>query len=255
MAKGFKHGAGGASALNFKIVGGAIQPGNPKENTIWVNTETEISGWVVSAEEPGEPVGGMVWVSTGISGGVEFNALKKNGIQISPIYAKQYVDGAWVDKTAKIYQGGAWKEFIAYLYNKGDECTDLTGGWVAAAIKPAGAGSTAVSPAIKKDTNSITVSITSGYENYRIGYLATVKSIDLTNYSKITINVTKFSINGDICVSDRKTSGFSAAASMKLSVGVNVLDISSLNGKYYVLLGMGGHEGTASFTFDEIYLS
>ena len=245
---------GGGGGLNFSVVGRTSQPVNPKENTIWVNTETEISGWVFSAEEPGEPSEGMVWVSTGISGGVEFNALKKNGIQISPIYAKQYVDGAWVDKTAKIYQGGTWKELITYLYNKGDERTTLTGGWVATAIKPSGAGSTAVKPSVTKNTDSITVSLTSGYENYRIGYLATVKSIDLTNYSKITINVTKFSINGDICVSDRKTSGFSGAASMKLSVGVNVLDISSLNGKYYVLLGMGGHEGTASFTFDKVYL-
>ena len=49
MAKGFKHGAGGVSALNFKIVGGTEQPVDPKENTLWVNTQTEISGWVVSA--------------------------------------------------------------------------------------------------------------------------------------------------------------------------------------------------------------
>lgn len=255
MAKGFKHGAGGASALNFKIVGGAIQPGSPKENTLWVNTETEISGWVFSAEDPGEPAEGMVWIYTGISSTVEFNALKKNGIQVYPISAKQYISGAWANVTAKSYHGGAWKEFITYLYNKGDECTDLTGGWAATATKPSGSGSTAVSPAVTKNTDSITISLSSGYENYRIGYLATSKSIDLTQYSKITINVTKFSINGEIIVSNSKASGFTKTASMRLSVGVNVLDISSLNGKYYVLLGMGGHEGTASFTFDEIYLS
>ena len=254
MAKGFKHGAGGVSALNFKVVGGTSQPVNPKENTIWVNTQTEISGWVFSASEPESPVEGMVWISTGISGGVEFNALKKNGIQICPIYAKQYADGAWVGKPAKSYHDGEWNEWITYLYNKGDECTDLTGGWVATATKPSGSGSTAVTPTVKKDTNSITVSLTSGYPNYKIGYLATVKSIDLTNYSKITINVTNFSIDGGIEVSNSKGSGFTRIAHTNLSAGKNVLDVSSLSGSYYVLVGMGGHEGTASFTFDEICL-
>ena len=245
---------GGGGGLNFKVVGGTSQPVNPKENTIWVNTDTGISGWVFSAEEPGEHAEGMVWIYTGISSAVDFNALKKNGIQVYPVSAKQYVGGAWVSVTAQTYQDGAWKGWITYLYNTGDEWTDLTGGGVATATKPAGTGSTAVIPSVTKNTDSITISLYSGYENYRIGYLATVNSIDLTNYSKLTINVTNFSINGDICVSDRKTSGFSSAASMKLSVGVNVLDISSLNGKYYVLLGMGGHEGTASFTFDKVYL-
>lgn len=114
MAKGFKHGAGGASALNFKIVGGAIQPGNPKENTIWVNTQTEISGWAFSATEPGSPVEGMVWILTGTSSKVEFNVLKKNCVQVYPISAKQYVSGAWVDVTAKSYQGSEWVDWIMW---------------------------------------------------------------------------------------------------------------------------------------------
>ena len=245
---------GGGGGLNFKVVGGTSAPSSPKENTIWVNTSVAITGWVFSATAPSSPAAGLVWIPTGESSAVDFNALKKNGIQVYPVSAKQYVGGAWVDMTAKIYQGGAWKELITYLYNKGDECTDLTGGWAATAAKPSGSGSTAVSPAVTKGTDSITLSMYSGYGNYRIGYLATAKSIDLTNYSKITINVTKLSVKGEIIVSNSKTSGFSKAASMQFSVGANMLDISSLNGKYYVLLGMGGHEGTASFTFDKVYL-
>ena len=122
MAKGFKHGAGGVSALNFKIVGGAIQPGNPKENTLWVNTETEISGWVFSATEPKIPVEGTVWISTGTSSTVEFNALKKNGIQIYPISAKQYISGAWAIVDAYLYNGSEWVQFsstIVWIYDNG----------------------------------------------------------------------------------------------------------------------------------------
>ena len=53
MAKGFKHGGGAAAApLNFKVVGGTSRPSAPGENTIWVNTATEISSWVLSPAEP-----------------------------------------------------------------------------------------------------------------------------------------------------------------------------------------------------------
>lgn len=53
MAHGFKHGGGGAGAgLNFKIVGGTTEPANPSENMIWVNTDAEITEWVISAINP-----------------------------------------------------------------------------------------------------------------------------------------------------------------------------------------------------------
>lgn len=44
--------SGGGSELNFSIVGGTAQPTNPKENTIWVNTDAEITGWHFCAKEP-----------------------------------------------------------------------------------------------------------------------------------------------------------------------------------------------------------
>lgn len=42
----------GGQDLNFDIVGGTSQPANPKGNTIWVNTDTAITGWEFSANEP-----------------------------------------------------------------------------------------------------------------------------------------------------------------------------------------------------------
>ena len=124
------YGFGGDNTLNFKIVGGIAEPFYPKENTIWVLTENEINGWIFSAKEPETKTEGMVWICTGTSSPVEFNALKNNCVQVYPISAKQYIDGAWVSKTAKSYQNGSWKDFIAFLYNAGDEFTDITGGWV-----------------------------------------------------------------------------------------------------------------------------
>lgn len=112
MAKGFKHGAGGGGAsLNFKVVGNP-QPENPKENTIWVNTDVEITDWIFSASEPENPTEGMVWFSTATSSYVEFNALKKNGITVYPLYTMQYVNGAWIEVTAKLWQNSEWVDLI-----------------------------------------------------------------------------------------------------------------------------------------------
>ena len=39
--------------LNFEIVGGTTEPSNPAENTIWVNTDTEITSWFFGNEYKG----------------------------------------------------------------------------------------------------------------------------------------------------------------------------------------------------------
>lgn len=105
----------GGTSLNFKVVKNP-QPANPSENTIWVNTDQKITSWIFSATELQSPSEGSVWFKTGTSSPVAFNALKKNGIQVYPLSAKQYISGAWVDKTAKSYQGGAWLDWITSVY-------------------------------------------------------------------------------------------------------------------------------------------
>lgn len=121
-------GFGGGAGLNFKVVGGTSQPTNPRENTIWVNTSTTITDWVFSATQP-EAVTGRVWFLVSTSSVSEFNALKKNGIQIYPIYAKQYVSGSWKNVTAKSYQNGAWREWSKTILPASDILSRLlTGG-------------------------------------------------------------------------------------------------------------------------------
>lgn len=123
--------AEGGGGLNFKVVAGLTQPGSATENTIWVMTD-KISGWIFSAVQPEAPEEGMVWFSTGTSSLVEFNALKKNAIQVYPILAKQYVGGVWVDVSANNYRDGEWVPWWnGVLYDNGDQYTGITGGWVA----------------------------------------------------------------------------------------------------------------------------
>lgn len=114
MAKGFKHGAGGTS-LNFKVVGNP-QPETAKENTIWVNAD-KINNCYFSATQPENMVDHDIWFPIGTSSAVAFSATKKNPIMVYPISAKQWVNGALVDKTAKSYQGGKWVDWIVYIFN------------------------------------------------------------------------------------------------------------------------------------------
>ena len=116
-----------SETLNFKVVGGTSAPSSPAANTIWVNTSTSITSWVFSATQPSGS-NGMVWFSVGTSSTAKFNALKKNGIEVYPIRANQYVNGAWVGKTAKTYQSGKWVDWATSLYKAGDV---NTAGWSA----------------------------------------------------------------------------------------------------------------------------
>lgn len=123
-------GGGGGGGLNFAIVGGLTQPTSPKENTIWVKTETKIPGWAFSPTEPTNPEGGMVFFKTDLTSSVGFNALRKNEIAVLPTSAQQFVDGQWKNVESHIYIGGQWVQFsfeALYLYNKGEIFTDVIG--------------------------------------------------------------------------------------------------------------------------------
>lgn len=101
-------------SLRFEVVGNP-KPENPKANTIWVDTDVEITGWDFSAAEPANPVDGMVWFAVGTASTVAFNALKENSVMVYPLSAKQYVSGAWVNVTAKSYLDGEWVDWVPSL--------------------------------------------------------------------------------------------------------------------------------------------
>lgn len=182
------HWYAGEADLNFAVIGGTSTPSNPVENTVWVNTDTDIKDWQFSETQPSERTdgtplsGGEVWFSTGLNTKIKFNALKKHNITVSPNGCKQYIDGVWVDKIAMIYQSSVWIDFRTCLFLNGDECTDLTGGW-----KTTGMGVNAAIPNVRALTiakldSAIMASQTA---EDRCGILYTAKKIDLTNYTKL----------------------------------------------------------------------
>ena len=118
-------GGGGGSSLNFKVVGGTSAPTSPSENTIWVNTSNDITGWAFSTTTPAASEG-LVWFAIGSSSSVAFNAIKKNGLWVYPGGCQQYISGVWVAKTAKTYQSGSWKDWMYWLYNTGVKKVEFT---------------------------------------------------------------------------------------------------------------------------------
>ena len=119
--------------MNYCVVGSETQPEQATENTIWVNTNVPVTKHKFSKKEPKNPIEGMVWFATGDGSNVAFDRLSMDGVEydeIAPFRCAQYVNGSWVDKTAKSYQGGKWVDWWnGELFDNGNQFENITGGW------------------------------------------------------------------------------------------------------------------------------
>lgn len=247
----------GGVELNFKVVGGETEPVDPAENTILVNTPEEITSWIFSAEEPEGPEPGAVWFTVGLQSPVEFNALKENNIQVYPLYAKQYVDGAWVDKTAKIYQNGKWFAVLpkGVLFYNGQENEFLTGGIIfinGSSYPTMGTGS--------KGNDAITLTV-----GHFASIMAVTDLVDLTEYDKLTVDISKFTVNNsnnfvELGVSidrgaESVVEGNNILAKIRVSgTGKCILPIADIDQKAYCYVRIWSWDtfnGTASVEFTD----
>lgn len=220
----FNTSGGGGAALNFRVVGGTTAPSNPSENCIWVNTSVPFTNWVFSADEPSPAEAGMVWIISGTSSQVAFNALKKNCIQVYPISAKQYVSGAWVDKTAKSYQNGAWADWYVWdgeLFDNGEQYEDVTGGWVCTASSQT-AGTISDGKIIIGNSQSLR---TANAINNCGKYTKLCCQVDSVSGQYHTMIITKTPHN-------YSTGGYYGEVSVKS--GLNYMDISAIDEDFYV---------------------
>ena len=232
-------GGSGGNILNFKIVGGTTQPANPTENMIWVNTDQEITDWTFSVDEPENPVEGMIWIQTGTSKAVKFNSLKQHNLQVYPILTKQYIQNIWNNKVSKIYQDNQWIEWIQYIYYLGEQFTNITDGWVTTMNSNGN---------VVYNDNNITITVTKNTTSSSSTVCSTNKPIDLTDYSKLTVNIIDNNSTAGygltLFVSKNKVTTYeghhaTTARAAAETIGENTLDISGLTGEYYIGLYTG----------------
>ncbi len=235
---------GGGTSLNFDVKSYATEEAllsaTPKENTIGIITEHKITGWVFAATEPTEPVEGMVWISTGTSSAIEFNALKKNALQVYPISAKQYVGSAWMSVTAMNYHDAKWYDWVTYYYDNGDECESNGGLWTNSGYSRSGYS---LLPPTKEDSYILVKGNGGSTAN---GFAGKEESVNLTDKDSITavvVNVAGESGYMLVLSSQKFSSPTNAAAYVQLPGNTEeetiVLDISELSGSYYIAFMTG----------------
>ena len=89
--------SGGGGGLNLKVVGGTTRPTNPRENTIWANTTTAITGYVLSPTQPETGTEGLVWL--------------KNAVLLHLASGRLYSGGKWLNINAFVYANNVWTQF------------------------------------------------------------------------------------------------------------------------------------------------
>lgn len=148
-----------------------------------------------------------------------------------------------------------------YLYNKGDQCTALTGGWKAYAYKNEGSGSGTYTPTVTFGTSSVTVKMSKNSDDgYRAGSMFTEKTIDLTKVKTLSIDVSSLEGSGGMValrIASTKTNNFAFPAMVEITAtGKTPLDVSSLSGSYYVAVeisGVGSGGSTRTVVISSIY--
>lgn len=192
----FNMNSGGGTALNFAVKAYATEAellaAVPKENTIGIITTAPITSWIFSTTEPEAYAEGMVWISTATKSPAEFNALKKNAIQVYPVSAKQYTNGAWVGLNAMVYQSGNWVSISGVvLYENGNEQESVTGGWKARGMKITESANAATAPTLTKNPASMSASLARSGSNGNGGVVEIVNDIDLTDYKQLVVTFAK----------------------------------------------------------------
>lgn len=254
----------GLQSLSFEVVGNP-QPENPKANTIWVDTDVEITGWDFSAAEPANPAEGMVWFAVGTASSVAFNALKENSVMVYPLSAKQYSGGAWVSRTAKSRMDDQWVDWFVWngqLYQNGNEFTNETGGWYAA---NEGSLVSSTIASIARNEDNMVLTVNGGRKS---AMLTSRKPIDLTDFDLVTFEGL---IHPGTATTDKAAYGYlyaykdnggtltnAARADIKASktAGTVTLNVSGLSGEHYICPYMYTYDSTNPYLqMDSLLLS
>lgn len=231
---GYKTAIRAASDLNFEVIGG-VQPSNPKENTIWIDTDQEIAGWMFSAEKPTTPYEGMVWLEI-LHVGTGFNAISENSIYLKLTATFQYISGAWENKPAKIYQNGEWITiWNRVLFDNGDQFYAITGGWEPKPLAYAWSSNASFS------NPTIGTTLAGASPSNGSCVVGTRSKINFSGATLLSVEVVTNNPSGlGISLNEKDsgsvyTSGAYVAGTWVSNTGVIHLPVDEVDGEYYVI--------------------
>lgn len=228
-------GAGGGLAL--KVVGGAVQPASPVNNTIWIETDTEITGYTISAAEPESPATGAVWIKTAVISDPAINLDKRNTILLYPDTAQQYTGAEWEGKPAHIFADGEWREiWNGYYYKSGEVYEAVTGGYETTTSDNTSGNNNAL--LTFNSNNMVLTASNTGTQGGNM--VVSVNAIDVTDINTLVFDC--YADSTDSCavgVTSAKGVWGGAVASKSVTnttrASVSV-DVSGVTGKVYILL-------------------
>ena len=147
--------------------------------------------------------------------------------------------------------------YVLYLYNKGYQDTDVTGGLKGYAYGSSSSGSTRVIPSVNYGDTYITVTNQAASNGTSASSLFAENAIDITKYNNLKINITNRSGNANTIgfgITKTKQDKFEYAAFLITdTTGEFSLDVSSIAGDYYIFVILSGQWGK-SITFDKFML-
>lgn len=220
-------------SLNFEVAGNP-KPENPKENTIWLNTDVAIPNWIFTDTKPSSGNEGAVCILTGKGSACAFNALKKNAVMVNPVGAVQYTSGAWKSVEIQVYQGG-WKNLLSEVvfFGNGKINTDVFGNIA------------------KTNSGANDPSIYNG--NIRFYHYVDVKTsklFDVSAFNTIECTIAEWhNMNIDIHLVDANgnSNKLTRTQLAQTAGGLDIFDISDYTGAYYLELSTGNGQGNSVF--------
>ena len=244
------------SNLNFRVYTSPTVPETGEENDIVIISYVPMKNWMMSPDEPsGIPRNdGDVWIQYTVTGET-YNVLKNATMLIATIFAWQYVDGEWVDVPSGSYHNGMWNNIIEYLYDQGDECTDITGGW-----STGGPTSTSGYSIGTMDTSNNKITIIA--DKMKFISAKTTNKVDLTDCASLEIIVDSTTLPDKayayLCIYKDSSYWFSDNTIARLPLtgnGTFSIPVADIDGSYYVGFSIESDITRASVTVSAVKLT
>lgn len=156
----------------------------------------------------------------------------------------EYEPGDTITLTRSTTLYAVWENSMLYLFNNGLDNTAVTGGWTNSGWDYQGETD-------KSSGASVGYFLSTNLDNETYGFSAigTANKVDLTGFDNLYITVNSSNGYGGVGVWVSETKTYSTSAArwyvdpyLSLSPGVKLIDVSSLSGSYYIVVGATGSE-------------